>query len=123
MRKVTLKNIRNIRSLEFEIPQPGVWMLASANGAGKTSLLACLLRIGKPNAFQTAFPRGYGNIDQNTNANIKYSMGEEEVIYSYGGHRWAPTPRTAKVLQKKWATRQSNFLARMLNELLRQQMI
>lgn len=109
MRKVTLENIRNIKKLAFEIPRPGVWMLASANGAGKTSLLACLVRIGKSNAFQTSFPRGYGNIDQNKNAKISYEMNNEKIVYSYGGQRWAPTPRTAKVLKEKMGYRAVEF--------------
>ncbi|WP_415518768.1 AAA family ATPase [Gluconobacter oxydans] len=53
---ISITNLRNIKSLTFEVPSSGVWLLTAGNGAGKTSLLACLRRIGHSHAFGTHFP-------------------------------------------------------------------
>ncbi|MBO9096613.1 MULTISPECIES: AAA family ATPase [unclassified Rhizobium] len=54
---IEINNIRNIKKLRFNIPDRGVWLLTAGNGAGKTSLLACLRRIGHPTAFPFTFHR------------------------------------------------------------------
>jgi ABC-type cobalamin/Fe3+-siderophores transport system ATPase subunit len=53
---INIQNLRNLNSLHFEIPDRGVTLLTGSNGSGKTSLLACLRRIGHSNAFPIHFP-------------------------------------------------------------------
>jgi ABC-type multidrug transport system ATPase subunit len=92
---ISISNLRNIKSLEFTIPQQGAWLLTAGNGAGKTSLLACLRRIGQANAFPVHFPASAEseNLDDFTAAAITYRLGDKEVEYAYRGARWAPRPR------------------------------
>lgn len=95
MAKITIKKLRHIDSLEFEIPQPGVWMLTGSNGTGKTSLLGCLRRIGNRNAFPLHFPtsRKSDRLDSNEGASIIYETPTGEVTYTYKTERWVPTPK------------------------------
>jgi hypothetical protein len=81
--------------MEFELPSQGVWLLTAENGGGKTSLLACLRRIGYRNAFPVHFPVSVEstNLDDYNGASVTYVLDEEEVEYAYRGERWAPRPR------------------------------
>lgn len=100
---VTLKNIKHIKELSFNIPKPGVWLLTGLNGSGKTSLLAALHRIGSSYAFQNFYKTSVTekSLDSFSNASVVYSIGDEEVSYRYGGQRWRPTPnKNAKLLEK-----------------------
>lgn len=91
-----IRNLRNIARLRFEIPDPGVWLLTAGNGAGKTSLLACLRRIGQPNAFPIHFPSSLRSdrLDNHTGGSVTYEIGGESVEYAYRGERWTPRPRS-----------------------------
>lgn len=93
--RIVINNLRNIRALQFDIPPQGVWLLTAGNGAGKTSLLACLRRIGYPNAFPVHFPASIEseNLDDFSTASVTYILEDEEVEYAYRGERWAPRPR------------------------------
>lgn len=99
-RTIEIKSLKNIGSLEFEIPDPGVYLLAGKNGSGKTSLLACLRRIGYPNAFPQHFITSSQSksLDEFGNAKITYTLGDKSVAYSYGGERWTPKPRSQSKL-------------------------
>jgi hypothetical protein len=92
---ITISNLRNIRSLRFDLPPQGVWLLTAGNGAGKTSLLACLRRIGHANAFPIHFPASVEseNLDDFLDARVTYCVNSDEVEYAYRGERWAPRPR------------------------------
>lgn len=96
MAVLEIRNLRNIKRLRFEIPDPGVWLLTAGNGAGKTSLLACLRRIGQPNAFQIHFPSSLRSerLDNHTEGSVTYEIGGETVEYAYRGERWTPRPRS-----------------------------
>lgn len=91
-----IRNLRNIARLRFEIPDPGVWLLTAGNGAGKTSLLACLRRIGQPNAFPIHFPSSLRSerLDNHTEGTVTYEIDGETVEYAYRGERWTPRPRS-----------------------------
>ncbi|CAB3737108.1 AAA family ATPase [Achromobacter xylosoxidans] len=93
---IVIKNLKHIRQLEFSIPGPGVHLLTGANGSGKTSLLACLLRIGKPNAFPLHFrPSSISpRIDNFDGAAVTYACDGRQVTYTYGGTRWVPRPKS-----------------------------
>ena len=97
---IRIRNIRNIRSLEFEIPGNGVWLLTAGNGAGKTTLLACVRRIGYPNAFPVHFPTSLQSdrLDNHSEGSVVYEINGDEVEYAYRGERWTPRPRSASEL-------------------------
>ena len=92
---IKIRKLRNIESLDFEIPNPGVWLLTAGNGAGKTSLLACLRRIKNPIAFPAHFPSSLESdrLDNHSNGTVTYILGDKSVEYAYRGERWTPRPR------------------------------
>jgi len=92
---VSIRNLRNIERLDFDLPGEGVWLLSGSNGSGKTTLLACLRRIGYGNAFPAHFPSSLQSdaLDNFSSTKIIYSVNDEEVEYAYRGERWAPRPR------------------------------
>lgn len=92
---IEICNLRNIERLRFIIPDRGVSLLTAGNGAGKTSLLACLRRIGYPNAFPVHFPSSLksARLDNHSNGTVTYHINGEEVEYAYRGARWTPRPR------------------------------
>ncbi|AEG67517.1 putative ATP binding protein [Ralstonia solanacearum Po82] len=92
--------MRHIRRLEFTIPPTGVWLLTGANGTGKTSLLACLRRIGYSNAFPKHFPASQRSdkLDSFEGASVKYETNGSEVTYRYRKERWVPTPKANSAL-------------------------
>jgi ABC-type lipoprotein export system ATPase subunit len=100
---IEICNLRNIKKLRFEIPNQGVWLLTAGNGAGKTSLLACLRRIDYPNAFQVHFPTSLVSpqLDNHSNGTVTYEIDGEKVEYAYRGERWTPRPRRNSHLFKK----------------------
>lgn len=93
---ITIKNLKHIKELIFEIPGPGVHLLSGANGAGKTSVLACLRRIGHRHAFAHHFAASVQStsLDNFENAEIAYRINDRKVTYAYGGERWVPRPRS-----------------------------
>lgn len=96
MNAIEIENLKHITYLHFELPEPGVFLLCGANGIGKSSLLACLLRIGDPNAFSQFFRTSSVSqqLNQAEGARITYRTGARSVTYSYGGQRWAPKPKS-----------------------------
>lgn len=92
--KITLENIKKIKKLEFEIPKKGVYLIAGLNGAGKSSLLAALFRIGSRQAFKKHYKAGNfeSGLDLFQDSRIIYEVGSKSVVYKYGGQRWRPTP-------------------------------
>jgi hypothetical protein len=98
--------------MQFDLPPQGVWLLTAANGAGKTSLLACLRRIGYANAFPVHFPASAEsqNLDDFSNASITYSIDDDKVEYAYRGERWAPRPRKNSNLLERYGYPQVIYL-------------
>lgn len=94
--KITIRRLKHIQELVFEVPGPGVHLLSGVNGAGKTSILACLRRIGQGNAFAQHFRASQqsDSLDNFDGAEIVYSVNGREVTYAYGGERWVPRPRS-----------------------------
>lgn len=92
--KVTLKNIKKLKELEFSIPNRGVYLVTGLNGSGKTSLLAALFRIGSRHAFQKYYRTSTfeSRLDSFENSRVIYEINNEEVSYKYGGQRWRATP-------------------------------
>jgi len=94
---IEICNLRNIRRLRFPIPDRGVWLLTGANGAGKTSLLACIRRLGNRNAFPVHFPSSLRSdrLDNHATGTVTYEVNGSKVEYAYRGERWTPRPRSA----------------------------
>ncbi|MAM57346.1 MAG: ATP-binding protein [Salinicola sp.] len=92
---VKVKNLKSIKELNFSIPSPGVHVLSGTNGIGKTTLLACLRRIGFRNAFPLHFPMSElsERMDNHSQASVEYHINNEVVTYSYSSERWVPRPR------------------------------
>lgn len=92
--RVSLRNIKSISNLDFEVPPPGVWILTGWNGSGKSTLLAALYRIGFSGAFQWYFKAGHlaSAVDRYENSAVEYEIGGKTVTYRYGGQRWRATP-------------------------------
>ncbi len=100
--KISIKNLKHIRRLDFTIPDKGVWLLTGPNGTGKTSLLACMRRIGERNAFPLHFKASAQskNLDSFAGASVEYEVNGISVNYIYSGKRWAPRPKlNASVLR------------------------
>lgn len=95
MVRITIENLRHIRRLEFSIPNTGVWLLTGANGTGKSSLLACMRRIGYSNAFPTHFPASQKSdrLDSFEGSSVRYEINGATVTYRYRGERWVPLPK------------------------------
>ncbi|MGR7922961.1 ATP-dependent nuclease [Zobellella denitrificans] len=92
---ITLRNIKRIQELRFEIPAPGVWVVTGLNGSGKTSLFAAIYRIGAQHAFQKFYRTSplEHRLDSYADAEVEYQINGEVVKYRYGGKRWRATPR------------------------------
>lgn len=92
---IYIQNLRNLSRLHFKIPDRGVTLLTGSNGSGKTSLLACLRRIGHSNAFPIHFPTSLRSdrLDSQSEETITYEINDESVEYAYRGERWTPRPR------------------------------
>lgn len=92
--KLTIKNLKNIKRLEFEIPDPGTYLLTGNNGSGKTSLLTCLSRLRNSGAFQRGFRSSvHPSLDSHRGASVEYEVNGVSVTYTYVEERWAPLPR------------------------------
>lgn len=97
---VKIRNIKGIERLDYQIPGPGVHLLAGSNGSGKTTLLACLRRLRHPNAFQLHFLSSLQStrLDSFDEAEVIYELNGTSVTYAYAGERWVPRPRRSSDL-------------------------
>ena len=92
---ISIKNLKHIKKLDFTIPGKGVWLLTGPNGTGKTSLLACMRRIGERNAFPMHFKASTqsNSLDSFAGASVEYEINGIHVNYMYSGKRWEPRPK------------------------------
>lgn len=112
MAKINIENLKNIKSLEFEIPANGVHILTSINGSGKTTLLTCLERLANPYAFQRHFKTSSNaQFDNFQTAKITYSHNNSSVSYRYKNTNWSPTPKKGSAILKSLGFVQVIFLA------------
>ncbi|MCQ4190035.1 AAA family ATPase [Methylocystis suflitae] len=104
MGTIEINKIRNIQRLRFEIPDRGVWLLTAGNGGGKTTLLACIRRIGHPMAFPIHFPMSLQSdrLDNHSDGTVDYEINGASVSYAYRGERWTPRPRSNSDLFRKF---------------------
>lgn len=110
IKRITIKNIKHIQTLEFDIPQTaGVYVLTGSNGSGKTTLMTCLLRIGWYRAFQDHFNVGNDRLDI-YKGEVIYTVGPNSVSYHHAGSRWPPTPRKNSGLFSQFGYPEVRFL-------------
>lgn len=109
--KLKIENLKHIRSLEFELPPKGVWLLTGLNGSGKTSLLAALYRIKNSTAYQKYFrTSALNNYDSFIDSKISYTINHQTVTYKYSGQRWSPTPSKYSNLFNEFPYPAVNFI-------------
>jgi predicted ATPase len=101
--QVTINNLKGIKSLVFDVPMKGAFVITGANGCGKTSLLTVLHRMGAHNAFQTGLPGGKktSGIDGIEDTSIQYDVNGKSVVYRYNNIRWSAAPRSNSTLVGK----------------------
>lgn len=112
--EIKIRNLKNVKSLDFEIPEKGVWIVTGLNGAGKSSLLTTILRIWDPYAFQKNFKVSKisdGKVDSFKGATIAYTIDGETVTYQYQEERWTPTPRKNSKLFEKLPYKSTIYMA------------
>ena len=91
MRKVTIRNIRNIEYMEFMIPTKGLHIITGENGVGKTTLFTCLSRICNNSAYRIGFPTTNLNYYDEYKGTIEYTVDGQSVVYSKRtSGRWQP---------------------------------
>lgn len=93
--QVTIKQLKGIKNLVFDVPMKGAFVVTGANGCGKTSLLTVLHRMGSRNAFQTGLPSGKqtSSVDGIENTSIEYEVNGKTVVYKYTNTRWSASPK------------------------------
>lgn len=68
---LSVRNLRGIPKLDFPVPdKPGAYLLTGANGAGKSTVLSCLARLGDPEALDRFFT-----------PNIRFSDSDADEVY------------------------------------------
>ena len=96
---ITIRNLKNITSLEYEIPnRHGVYVITGVNGCGKTSLLVAIHRIAYGNAFKENYLQAADGMDAYANSEIKFGIDGDQVTYRHRNSRWVPTPRTKSAI-------------------------
>lgn len=110
---VIIRDVKAIRELVFNIPDPGMYVLVGPNGSGKTTLLAALYRIGYKNAFADYFKTSLKEktLDYFGNASVTYSVDSQQVSYNYGNTRWSPTPKSNSKLLARFGFPNVIFIA------------
>ena len=52
---IIIRELKGIYYLDFEIPNPGVHVIAASNGSGKTTLMYCIERLANTRVFNENF--------------------------------------------------------------------
>lgn len=102
MKKIKIENIKNLKSMEFVVPAPGLYVLTGKNGSGKTTLFTCLSRICNSNAYRSGFPSTSNNPDYDVFAgSISYIVDDNIVKYSRRTNgEWRPNVRNSNVFSE-----------------------
>lgn len=100
MKRIKIENIKNIKSMCFDIPDPGLHIITGANGAGKTTLFTCISRICNSNAYRIGFPAKANENYDLFSGKITYRFNDQEVTYSRrSSGEWRPNVKNSTVLQ------------------------
>ena len=99
MKKIVIKNIRNIGQLSFELPSPGLHVLTGKNGTGKTTLMTCISRICNNNAYRVGFPSSSSDSLDVFSGSISYIIDSDCVKYTRRlSGEWRPDTKNSGVL-------------------------
>lgn len=111
MPDVLIRNLKNIKLLEFDIPESGVHVLSGSNGCGKTTLLTCLERLQNSYAFSRHFrTSSHEQFDIFSHGEVIYSRNNQFVTYRYRNTRWSPTPRSNSQILRQFPFEKVVFL-------------
>lgn len=100
MKKIIIENIKNIHSMCFEIPRPGLHIITGTNGSGKTTLFTCISRICNNNAYRLGFPSKTSDSFDLFPGTITYQYDDESVTYSRRSNgEWRPNVKNSTVLE------------------------
>lgn len=101
MKRITIKKIKGIEHLSFELPPPGLHVLTGRNGTGKTTLFTCISRICNNNAYRLGFPSNANNTYDTFEGSVTYEIDGESVSYSRRSNgEWRPNRRNSSVFQR-----------------------
>ena len=100
MKRVVIENIKSIKSMSFDIPNPGLHIITGTNGSGKTTLFTCISRICNSNAYRLGFPAQTNENYDLFSGQITYKFNDQEVSYSRRENgEWRPNTKNSTVLQ------------------------
>lgn len=98
VKNILIENIKNIRQLSFDIPNPGLHILTGTNGSGKTTLFTCISRICNNNAYRLGFTTSDAEILDVFSGSITYSNENGSVKYwKRDNGEWRPNIRNSMV--------------------------
>jgi len=99
---IIIKNLKGIKYLDFEMPNPGAYVITASNGSGKTTLMHCIERLANTRVFNDNFIQHRSwNVDSFGDSQITFkSNNNNEVTYTYrrSSDTWRPTTLTASTL-------------------------
>lgn len=99
MKEIIIKDIKSIKQLNFNIPNPGLYIITGTNGAGKTTLFTCINRICNNNAYRAGFPAKSNENFDDFSGSITYKNNGQEVSYSRKpSGEWRPNTKNSTVL-------------------------
>lgn len=99
MKRILVENIKNIKSMCFDIPGPGLHIITGQNGSGKTTLFTCISRICNSNAYRLGFPPKSNNSFDLFSGTITYEVDNQRVTYSRRlNGEWRPNTKNSSVL-------------------------
>ena len=100
---IIIRELKGIKYLDFEMPNPGVHVITASNGSGKTTLMCCIERLANTQVFKNNFiQHDSWNVDSFEESKITYkSHNGREVTYTYrrGSDSWRPTTQTTQTLE------------------------
>lgn len=100
MKRIKIENIKGIKSMCFDIPDPGLHIITGTNGSGKTTLFTCINRICNSNAYRLGFPAKSNENYDLFSGKITYQFNDHEVTYSRRENgEWRPSAKNSTVLQ------------------------
>lgn len=113
MKKISIRNLKDVKQLDFVVPeQKGVYLIAGANGCGKTTLLICLDRICNSLAFSLGLSSAssWDEADQYEESLVTYTVETKTVSYKKRQARWAPTPKKDSSVLDDFGFSASSFI-------------
>jgi len=100
MKRIVIENIKSIKSMCFDIPDPGLHIITGTNGSGKTTLFTCISRICNSNAYRLGFPAKANENYDLFLGKITYQFNDQQVTYSRRENgEWRPNAKNSTVFE------------------------